>query len=226
MPYRVLVVDADPEALASADKMLSAPGYLVTSISLFEEAKKRLQLAPPDLLIADVRLGAYNGLHLVIRARADHPGMPAIVTHAFPDPVLEAEAKGLGADYITKPLDATAFVARVRGLLAGRASEPASVVVRRWPRKRAAVTARLAGSEARVLDLSYGGLRLEVGDISEEGLSSAAQLSIPAVGLQLPIHPVWAKRAGPTGPWWCGVEIAAADQRTAEAWRGFVDRLN
>lgn len=222
----MLVVDADPEALIGADQVLSAAGYLVTSLSRFEEAKKRLRLAPPDLLIADVRLGAYNGLHLVVRAHADHPEMPAIVTHAFRDPVLEAEAKALGADYLIKPLDAASLVGRVRGLLAGRSSEPAGLIARRWPRKRAAVAVRLGRSEARVLDLSYGGLRLEVWNVSEEQLFHAAEISVPGVRFDFPIRPIWTKRAGSAGPWWCGVEIAVADQRTSAAWRGFVDSVD
>ena len=225
MPHRVLLVDADPDALARTESVLSAAGYLVTSVSVFEEAKQRLSIAPPDLLMADVRLGAYNGLHLIVRGRADHPDMSAIVSHTVRDPVLEAEAKNAGAVYVVKPLEAAALLEIVRDLLAGRPLDQTTAVQRRWPRKRAAVTAKFGEIEATVLDLSYGGLRLELRNTSGGQLPQGVEISFPPIG-QLPIRPVWAKRAGPAGPWWCGVEITAPDQRTAEAWRGFVDSVN
>ena len=55
----------------------------------------------PDLLITDVRLDAYNGLHLV--AMAPRP-IPAIVVTGFADPSIEADARRLGADYLVKPI--------------------------------------------------------------------------------------------------------------------------
>lgn len=227
MPYRVLVVDADPETLAATCQVLSSAGYLVSSTSVFEEAKQRLLISPPDLLIADVRLGAYNGVHLVVRARADQPDMPAIVSHATADPVLEVEARRAGACYVVKSPDPTALLDLVSGLLTGRPLEAATAVPRRWPRKRAGVAASLWGSDATVLDVSYGGLRLEVRarDLPEERLSPDGEISFPLAGFRLRVRPVWAKRSGLAGPWWCGVEIADSDQRVAQAWRGFVDSL-
>jgi DNA-binding response OmpR family regulator len=38
-----------------------------------------LQAHTPDLLITDVRLGAHNGLELVLRARGGAADMPAII---------------------------------------------------------------------------------------------------------------------------------------------------
>lgn len=115
--HRVLVIDADPESLAETTEVLSAAEYLVTAVSEYEVAKQQLRLAAPLLLVVDVRLGPYNGLQLVLRARRDHPEMAAIVTHAFRDPVLEAEAMKAGAVYLLKPIDPTTLVDIVRTLL-------------------------------------------------------------------------------------------------------------
>ena len=41
------------------------------------------------MLIADVRLGQFNGLQLLLRARADRPDVTAVITCSFPDKVLE-----------------------------------------------------------------------------------------------------------------------------------------
>jgi DNA-binding NtrC family response regulator len=110
MPHTVLIADADRSALAATVRVVSEAGYLVTAVESFQEAKKRLVMAPPDLLIADVRLGAYNGLQLVIRARAEHPDLGAIVTHTVPDPVLESAVAAEGAVYLIKPIGLEALL--------------------------------------------------------------------------------------------------------------------
>ena len=228
MPHRVLIVDADSEMLASTAKILSDAEYLVTMASSFEEAKQRLALARPDLLIADVRLGDYNGLHLVLRGRADYPEMAAIVTHVARDRVLEAEATTQGAVYLVKPLKAPRLLDAVFGLLGGRVPKASTTIARRWPRKQVAegFAARLGGSEAKVVDLSYGGLCLELAEVVHEALATPLEVSLPAVGLSLRTRLVWTKHAEPAGPWWYGVELEEVDPRAAETWRGFVDAVN
>ena len=67
MPVRVLLVDTD--RASDTERALTSAGHVVTRTFGFAEAKQSLQTAPPDLLMTDVRLGAYNGLHLVIRAQ-------------------------------------------------------------------------------------------------------------------------------------------------------------
>ncbi len=102
----VLVVDPDPSALAEYAKLLSGAGYRVITAPSFEDASLRLRLAKADALVTRVRLGAYNGLHLVIRAREDFPGTVAIVTDVVDDPVLKADAEALSAIYLVNPLRA------------------------------------------------------------------------------------------------------------------------
>lgn len=60
----------------------------------------------PDLLMTDVRLGAYNGLQLIAMAPR---AIPAIVVTGFSDPVIEADAARLGAEYRVKPVDPAAL---------------------------------------------------------------------------------------------------------------------
>jgi len=100
----VLVVDVDPEDLRSTVPLLRSAGYRVSTAAGFDEAKKQLSAEAPDLLITGVRLGSYNGLHLILRGRIDHPAMAAIVTTHFPDPVLEAEARRQHAEFLLRPV--------------------------------------------------------------------------------------------------------------------------
>jgi DNA-binding NtrC family response regulator len=80
-------------------------GYEALGAGTFEDAKRLLASEPPDLLIADERLGAFNGLHLVVRGHAMHPHMRAIVTTSAKDSILESDAKQLDAECVVKPAD-------------------------------------------------------------------------------------------------------------------------
>jgi len=101
----VLVVDSDPADLSDTARLLTSAGYRVATAAAFDEAKQLLANQSPDLLITGLRLGPYNGLHLILRSRADHPAMAAIVTSRYADPVLEAEAHRHNAGYLLRPLD-------------------------------------------------------------------------------------------------------------------------
>jgi DNA-binding NtrC family response regulator len=104
MPSTILVVSTDA-GLAPTLRLLVLAGYEARGATTFEDAARLLATSSPDLLIADERLGAYNGLHLVLRGRAEHPDMRAIVTTSFKDPCVEAEATRMNAGCFVKPRD-------------------------------------------------------------------------------------------------------------------------
>src|SRR5215212_2158203 len=59
----ILVVSADPVGLRGTVAVLQSAGYAVDGVRSFADASRRLDSAPPDLLMTEVRLGPYNGLH-------------------------------------------------------------------------------------------------------------------------------------------------------------------
>jgi DNA-binding NtrC family response regulator len=66
MPHRILLVDTDTSWLDSLRISLADVGD-VDVCEDFPSARARLLTAPtPDFLVTNVRLGAYNGLHLVM----------------------------------------------------------------------------------------------------------------------------------------------------------------
>jgi DNA-binding response OmpR family regulator len=69
----------------------------------FEEAKRFLANASPDLVIADECLGPFNGLHIIMRARAVDPDVSAIVTTRVKSRGLEADARSLNVEWMLKP---------------------------------------------------------------------------------------------------------------------------
>ena len=125
IPPAILIVDDDAEARTEIVDLLSHAGYQVTSVRTFEEATKVLSTDPPDLLITELRLGAFNGLHLVIRSRGRRPEMAAIILTSYRDSVLEAEAQRQGAAYVVKPVDHVALLTIVSQRLGLRPEDEA-----------------------------------------------------------------------------------------------------
>ena len=67
MPALILLVSSDPSARHRTDVLLSEAGHLVASASSLQQAKRLLGTVYPDLVIAAVRLDAFNGLHIALR---------------------------------------------------------------------------------------------------------------------------------------------------------------
>ena len=114
-PKQVLIVDDDEAVLGMFTGILRNAGHEVTPFSRFEAAKAYLSTVKPDVLISDVRLGAFNGLQLVVYAKLEHPDMIAIVLTGFDDPVLRTEAAHAGALYLVKPIESQRLLNLVEG---------------------------------------------------------------------------------------------------------------
>lgn len=114
MRARILIVDDDHAYVAGVTEYLEANGFEVIAANSFEAAKHALLTDGPQLVIVDVRLGAFNGLQLISTGRVK---VPAIVVTGFDDPVLRAEAAGFGAQYVVKPIVPTELLTLVRQLL-------------------------------------------------------------------------------------------------------------
>ena len=99
----ILVVSNDGIGLALTLRALHEAGYQASGASSFEEAKRILAKTSPDLVIADECLGPFNGLHIIMRARAVHPEVPAIVTTRVKSRGLEADARSLNVEWMLKP---------------------------------------------------------------------------------------------------------------------------
>src|SRR4051812_13801205 len=99
---RVLLIDDDAAYLSACAAILSADGHDVVACSDFNEGRRQLTHHRFDALIADVRLGAYNGLHLIALAAQS---MIKVAVSAFYDPVICRDAEQAGARFVVKPAD-------------------------------------------------------------------------------------------------------------------------
>lgn len=103
MAIAILLVDTDRDALAAMATTLRAAGYQATLADDFEDATALLKSHTFDVMLTAHRLGAHNGLHLVLRARAERSTVVTIVSTTTADPVLEAEANAFGALCVIAP---------------------------------------------------------------------------------------------------------------------------
>jgi DNA-binding NtrC family response regulator len=101
----ILVVDTNPTLVRALSLQLRECGYRALGATSFHEAQRMWDAEQPQVLVADVRLAAYNGLHLLIRARAVRPEVTAIITSPVPDRVLADETQRLGGTFLVKPVD-------------------------------------------------------------------------------------------------------------------------
>jgi DNA-binding response OmpR family regulator len=100
-PLSVLIVAPTSHLAANLMEWLTQAGCAVILVTSFLAGKSRLDHRP-SLVISEVRLGDFNGLHLALRAKANK--IPAAVIGG-PDPVLQREAERLGVVYLTHELD-------------------------------------------------------------------------------------------------------------------------
>jgi DNA-binding NtrC family response regulator len=114
MKPTILVVDDAPAVRRMLTELLTGAGYEVLSAATFEEGKHLADAGNPDLMLIDIRLGDYNGLQLAVRERVNHPGRPVIVMTGHSDPVLEAEARRHGAEFVEKPLHPSRLIEMIQ----------------------------------------------------------------------------------------------------------------
>ena len=186
LPYRILVLEDDEVALSGVVELLRDSGHQVTGAATYDAAKHLLNTSSFDLLVSDVRVRSFNGLNLVMQARIDHPEMAIIIMTGYDDPLIDLEAHRYNAPLAKKPIDPRQFLAQVDKVLQSVRRE------RRWPRKRVGeggFRVKVAGREAAVVDVSYGGLRLEMSE--GPAPTSRFDVEIAGIGLHLEADPVW-----------------------------------
>lgn len=218
---KVLLVHTSSELRRRMVQWLRQAGIDAESVATFEEARQRLTARSPDLLVTGAQLGEFNGLHLVIVGQSLRPTLASIVMGA-PDAVLEKEVERQGATYMTEPVTEEGLVAQATVLL------PDTGPRRRWPRRYVAdrVNVEVGASAARILDVSYGGLRLEATEDEARAPSPGSQLhvSLPAYGVSVDAALVWVGRS-PSGLLWYGAALADTNPNATTAWRDVVDRI-
>jgi PleD family two-component response regulator len=109
----ILVVEPALDELVRTVAALSDAGFHVTAAERFAQAKHLLNPRSPSVLLTSLRLGCYNGLHLVVRGKALQSQLAAIVTSFEADAVLQSDAEALGATFVLKPITTDQLIASI-----------------------------------------------------------------------------------------------------------------
>ncbi len=121
--YRVLIVEDDPELLHVTQEHLSRAGYEVHTAANGWDALKCLKEGAADLVISELNLADTDGSSLREKFLLN-PGMRDIPFLYLAEAGLsERQIQGLRSgvdDYIVKPFDPVAFVARVQTVIERR----------------------------------------------------------------------------------------------------------
>ena len=123
-PALILAVDDTPENLEILQVRLEASGYKVITAADGEEGLAMTRELMPDLVLLDIMMPKLDGIAVVKALKQD------VATRSIPVILVTAKADardvvaGLdagGDDYLTKPFDHSALLARVRSMLRQKA---------------------------------------------------------------------------------------------------------
>jgi DNA-binding response OmpR family regulator len=224
-----IVVDADLAELRKTEQALEDAGFVVMSASSFAQAKTLLMSITPEIVIADIKLEAFNGLHLAALCAVWRPATPFIATHHVHDTVLEADAKRLNAAYVVKTPTREELTRCAVEL--HNAHRHGHEVVRRSHRKPAPTSTlvRTDAGSAEIVDVSYGGVRLKLQSSPvrqpDEKPPDSFDIVFPDQDFSLRAARIWAAHDSQTGGWLCGADVSNSDSVQLQRWREFVDSV-
>lgn len=123
-PPLVMIADDNATNLDILCTRLTAQGYEVVTAADGEEAVTLARARLPDLILLDIMMPKRDGISVCRELKGDPalPFMPIILVTAKADPKdIVAGLDSGGDEYLTKPVDHAALVARVRSILRTKA---------------------------------------------------------------------------------------------------------
>ena len=112
----ILVIDDTPENLVLLSRMLTEKGYKVRSVTKGSTALRGAKVAPPDLILLDVKMPEMDGYEVCQQLKAEERtrDIPVIFISALGDVFDKVKAFNAGGvDYITKPFQVEEVLARL-----------------------------------------------------------------------------------------------------------------
>jgi two-component system, OmpR family, KDP operon response regulator KdpE len=126
VPGRILVVDDEPNILASVVPLLRGRGYDVFTAMSGHAALEAIDRDAPDLVLLDLGLPDIDGVVVCSQIRETH-GTPIVVLSARGAENDKVRALDAGADdYVTKPFGTEELLARIRVALRRVESPPSN----------------------------------------------------------------------------------------------------
>ena len=118
-PFRVLVVDDDPDMAAFLARLLESEGLTAETVHGGDAAMVYVMATPPDLVLLDVMMPGTDGFVICERLKADPATamIPVVLVTALEDQQSRVRGIRAGADdFLSKPIHREELVARVKTL--------------------------------------------------------------------------------------------------------------
>lgn len=116
-PLRILVVDDNRSAADALARVLGKSGDQVEALYDGASAIERIDEAPPDVVLTDLKMEPVDGMAVLQAARAHRPPVEVIVFTAYGAVDVAVRAMRLGArDFLTKPVTVEQVASRIEQL--------------------------------------------------------------------------------------------------------------
>jgi len=148
-PARILIVDDTPTNVDILAKRLSAHGYEILTAGDGEEGLAVAREQQPDLILLDIMMPKMDGIEVCqhVKGDASLPFIPIILVTAKSDSKDVVAGLEAGAEeYLIKPVDQMALVARVKSILR----------IKELHDKSQEQAARLEAQATELVDLNQG----------------------------------------------------------------------
>ena len=148
-PARILIVDDTPANVDILARRLSAHGYEILTAGDGEEGLAVAKEHQPDLILLDIMMPKMDGIEVCqhVKADASLPFIPILLVTAKTDSKDVVAGLEAGAEeYLTKPVEQNALVARVKSMLR----------IKELHDKSQEQAARLQAQAAELVDLNQG----------------------------------------------------------------------
>ncbi len=117
---KILIVDDDIQTTSLIEGMIKHNGHEPFSVNESKNALKIAEDIQPDLILLDIMMAEINGIALckLIKSTPHLAHIPVIMVSALDDIGSKKDSAHAGAiDYITKPLMANVFAAKIKSIL-------------------------------------------------------------------------------------------------------------
>jgi hypothetical protein len=207
-----------PGERAALIEWLEAGGYTPVPMSEATSIARELESDAFEVLIIDSDLASAGDTPSVLRNLGNNRPL-VVIGDADSTSFMEPRRD---VTHMSRPVEKNSLLLAVTLALAeGR---PA----RRFPRRNVPrLQATLDGVPARLLDVSYGGIRIELAGKHRSSLPPFFTVKVPMFGVGVAVQRVWvnaAMRDGSKDNLWCGVTIARNPDRAKQGWQTLVDQ--
>jgi DNA-binding response OmpR family regulator len=126
MAETILVIDDDPAMLDFLTQRLGPEGFTVSTVASSQDGINQASALLPDLILLDLRMSVRDGATVckLLRTNPRTQHIPIIVVTGSLSPSQLGEAMASGADdFVSKPVDMTDLLIRIRAMLECRTIE-------------------------------------------------------------------------------------------------------